>query len=324
MIKVGKYKAFAARLWATYTNGAYAGKIIFAGMRSALLKLHLAVFLAGFTAILGRLILLNEAVLVTWRMAITVAIMLVLLGWKILRAGIPKQDMARMLGIGFVIAFHWVMFYGSVKYGNVSVAVVCLSAAGFFTAFLDPWINRRRLIAMELVLGLLAVAGIYIIFDFHPQFKTGMIFGILSALGSALFPILNKRMLVHYPPRTLTFYVMAGGLLALLAILPLYLQFYPEGGRWPSAVDWGWLFVLASVCTVYCFHLQLAALQTLSAFTSNLSYNLEPVYSIVLAFWFFGENQHLNASFYVGVSLIVAAVVWQIARVKHSSTGVHK
>ena len=171
-------------------------------MRKALLQLHLAIFLAGFTAILGRLILLNEAVLVTWRLAITVLLMVILLGWTLVRKPLPMLDRWRMLGIGFLIAFHWVMFYGSVKYGNVSVAVVCLSAAGFFTAFLDPWINGRRIEWMEVALGVLAIVGIYVIFDFHPEFELGMIFGMLSALGSALFPIFNKQMLVHYPKST--------------------------------------------------------------------------------------------------------------------------
>lgn len=297
-------------------------------MRKALFQLHLAIFLAGFTAILGKLILLNEAVLVTWRLAMTVLLMVLLVGWKSIQQPLPGSDRWRMLGIGLLIAFHWVMFYGSVKYGNVSVAVVCLSAAGFFTAFLDPWITGRRFEWIEVVLGLLAILGIYIIFDFHPEFKLGMIFGMLSALGSALFPIFNKQMLVRYPPRLLTFYIMLGGLLALLLILPVYLHFFPEGGRWPSWTDAGWLFLLASVCTVYCFHLQLTALKSLSAFTANLSYNLEPVYSIVLAFWLFHENQHLNTSFYWGVGLIMAAVGLQMLRIKWKqpsySTSVHK
>lgn len=285
-------------------------------MRKALFQLHLAIFLAGFTAILGKLIDLNEAVLVTWRLVVTVLLMVILLGWKTISKPIPVTDRWRMLGIGFLIAFHWVMFYGSVKYGNVSVAVVCLSAAGFFTAFLDPWITGRRFEWIEVVLGLLAILGIYIIFDFHPEFKLGMVFGMLSALGSSLFPIYNKQMLVRYQPRLLTFYVMLGGLLTLLVVLPAYLHYFPDGGRWPSMTDAGWLFLLASVCTVYCFHLQLTALKSLSAFTANLSYNLEPVYSIVLAFWLFHENQHLNTSFYLGVGLIMAAVGLQMIRIK--------
>ena len=32
-----------------------------------------------------------------------------------------------------------------------------------------------------------------IIFDFHPQYKVGIIFGIISAIGTSLFPIFNKK-----------------------------------------------------------------------------------------------------------------------------------
>ena len=62
----------------------------------------------------------------------------------------------------------------------------------------------------------------------------------------------------------------------------------------PTTTDWFWLLVLAWLCTVLSFDLQLNALKKISAFTANLTYNLEPVYGIILAFIFFKENQNLN------------------------------
>ena len=135
-------------------------------MKKAFIQLHIAVFLAGFTAVLGRLITLNEGLLVWYRMLITVivlaAIMFIKKEFKKYRA----KDLLRMAGVGGIIAFHWVTFYGSVKYGNISVALVCLSSAGFFSALLEPLLFRKEIIFAELFLGLIAIAGIYIIFDF--------------------------------------------------------------------------------------------------------------------------------------------------------------
>ncbi len=277
--------------------------------------MHIAVFLAGFTAILGKLITLNEGLLVWFRLLITVSTLAIMLYYQKRIKAIPWGDMLKIFGVGVIVALHWVTFYGSVKYGNVSVALVCFSATGFFTAFFEPMILRRKLSVIEIGLGMMAIAGIYIIFDFHPQYKLGIIFGILSAMGSALFPIFNKRLLVVYEPKTLTLYELGGGLLALTVLVPLYLQKFPASYYVPTATDWLWLFVLAWLCTVLSFDLQLNALKKVSAFTANLTYNLEPVYGIILAFIFFKENENLHREFYLGVLLILLAVVLQMWRI---------
>ena len=284
-------------------------------MKKAFIQLHIAVFLAGFTAILGKLILLNEGMLVWYRILITVIVLGAWLMYKKQLERIPGKDMLKIAGVGLIIALHWVTFYGSVKYANVSVALVCFSATGFFTALLEPLILRKKIVWIELGLGLLAISGIYIIFDFHPQYKTGIFFGLLSAVGSALFPVMNKQLLLRFTPRTLTLYELGGGLLLLSAILPYYLSHFPASYYFPTSSDWGWLIILAVLCTVVSFDLQLNALQKISAFTANLTYNLEPVYGIILAFVFFGENKMLHPGFFLGLIFILLAVVLQMLMV---------
>ena len=284
-------------------------------MRKAFIQLHIAVFLAGFTAILGKLIGLNEGLLVWYRLLITVIILLFLLFFKKQLQLIPIKDVIKICGVGLIVAVHWVAFYGSVKYGNVSIAVVCFSATGFFTAFLEPVIFKRKPVLIEILLGLLAIIGIYIIFDFHPQYKTGIIFGIISAIGSSLFPIFNKKLLVRFNPATLTLYELGGGLLALSILVPFYLMRFPAIYYFPTDYDWIWLFILAGVCTVLCFDLQLNALKRISPFTANIAYNMEPVYGIILAFVIFNENKLLNVNFYLGVGLIILSVLLQTGRV---------
>ena len=284
-------------------------------MKNAFIRLHIAVFLAGFTAVLGRLISLNEGLLVWYRLLITVLVLAGTLFFTGQMKKLPVKDMLRLTAVGAVIAFHWVTFYGSVKYGNISVALVCLSAAGFFSSILEPLILRKRIIIPELLLGLMAIAGIYIIFDFHPQFKLGILYGLLAAFASAVFPIFNKQLLHRFSPRKLTFYELGGGLIVLTLVLPFYLQHTAVLYYIPTWQDAGWLIVLAVLCTVISFDLQLRALQKISAFTVNLMYNLEPLYGIILAFVFFGEGKMFHNEFYWGVALIVMAIVLQMYRV---------
>lgn len=289
-------------------------------MKKALFQLHIAVFLAGFTAILGKWIKLNEGLLVWYRLLITVVTLFVLMFLKKQLVLLKGKDVIRIFGVGVIVALHWVTFYGSVKYANVSVALVCFSATGFFTAFLEPLILKRKISAIEVLLGLLAIAGIYIIFDFHPQYKLGIAFGIISAFGSALFPIFNKKLLTQFTPQVITLYELTGGLFALTFLVPLYLLAFPAVYYLPAASDWLWLFVLAWFCTVLSFNLQLNALKKISPFTANLTYNLEPVYGIILAFIFFKENKELDYQFYIGVALILLAVVLQMLRVAKKKT----
>jgi drug/metabolite transporter (DMT)-like permease len=283
-------------------------------MKKAFIQLHIAVFLAGFTAILGKLIGLNEGLLVWYRLLITVLTLLLILFFKKQLQRVALKDILQMGGVGIVVAVHWVTFYGSIKYANVSVALVCFSASGFFTAFFEPLIFKRKIQIAEVVLGMLAIAGIYIIFEFHPQFKVGIIFGILSAVAASVFPIFNKKLLTRFTPNTLTLYELGGGFLLLSLLVPFYLQQFPANYYLPTNWDWIWLLVLAWLCTVLCFDLQLNALKKISPFTANLTYNLEPVYGIVLAFIFFNENKLFNGHFYIGVGLILLAVVVQMGR----------
>jgi drug/metabolite transporter (DMT)-like permease len=253
--------------------------------------------------------------LVWYRLFITVITLGVILFFKGKLKLIPAKEVIKIFAVGALVALHWVAFYGSVKYGNVSIAVVCISGAGFFTALLDPFISKRKVSLIEILLGAIAIAGIYIIFDFHPQFKLGILFGVVSAVLCALFPIYNKKLLVRHRPEILTLYELTGGLVTLTIIAPLYLHFFPAAHYLPSASDWLWLLIMAWFCTVLSFDLQLNALTKLSAFTTNLAYNLEPVYGIILAFIIFNENKSLNVNFYSGVGLIMAAVALQMWRV---------
>ena len=284
-------------------------------MRKAFFQLHIAVLLAGFTAILGKLIELNEGYLTAYRMLMSAMILAVLLFFKKELKKLPIKNIIQLLGVGAIISLHWVSFYGSIKYSNVSVSVTCLSSIGFFTSLFEPLIMRRRVDFVEMFLGLLAITGVYLIFNFYPEYKTGIIFGIISAMLASLFPIINKNLLKKFSPNTVTFYEMSGGFIALCFILPLYFRFFPATYFIPTTHDWLWLLILSAVCTVFAFNLSLNSLKHISAFTTNLTYNFEPIYSIILAFIIFKENKFLGPGFYYGFALILLAVSLQMLRV---------
>ncbi|HEX4877891.1 MAG TPA: DMT family transporter [Chitinophagaceae bacterium] len=278
-------------------------------MKKAFLQLHIAVFLAGFTGILGRLITLNEGMIVWYRLLFTALTMWLLFSFTKKIKSIPVADILKITGVGFIAAMHWVTFYGSIKYANVSVALVCFSAISFFTALFEPLILKKKINWVELLLGLVTLSGIYIIFHFDTQYKTGIIIGLVSAVLASLFPIYNREFLKRINVETMLTWQQTGGFLVLSALLPFYLQKFPTGSVMPGWENFGWLLVLAWFCSVIAFQLSANALKRLSAFTVNLTYNLEPVYGILLAFAVYNENKYLGKGFYIGFAVIAAALI---------------
>lgn len=278
-------------------------------MKRAFLQLHIAVFLAGFTGILGKLITLNEGLLVWYRLLIASVSMWVLFSLTKKLQRIPLRDILKLAGIGFLAALHWVSFYGSIKYANVSVALVCFSSVGFFTALFEPFILKVPFKWIEVFLGLIVMAGIYLIFHFDPRFKTGIILGVSSAVLLAFVMIFIKQYVDKVNPETLLTYQLSGGFVALTAFMPFYLQRFPTRYLFPGWEDWAWLLVLAWFCSVIAFQFTIHALKKLSAFTVNLTFNLEPVYGILLAFIIYKENELLSRWFYIGFAMIAAALL---------------
>ena len=281
--------------------------------KNGFIQLHLSVILAGFTGLFGKLITLNEVDIVWYRMLFTTSILLVF-------TGLPKVTLRKFLqlsGCGALLGLHWMLFYGSIKASNVSIGVICFSLVGFFTAICEPIILKRRFSWMELLLSCITVAGVMSIFSFDTRYRYGISIGIVSSLVCALYVIFNKKASVGVRSRDVLMSQMSGGLIAVSAIIPLYLSVFPSSQPVivvPNGSNLWFMLCHALFCTVGMYLLQIQALKRLSAFTVNLTYNLEPCYTIILAFLIFGEGREVNFSFYLGITLIVLSVLLQTLR----------
>ena len=281
--------------------------------RKGFIQLHLSVLLAGFTGLFGRLITLNEVDIVWYRMLFTSVILLVF-------AGLPRVGWRKFLqlcGCGALLGLHWILFYGSIKASNVSIGVICFSLTGFFTALFEPAIFRRRVSWQELLFSLITVVGVLCVFSFDARYRYGILIGVASSAVCALYVVCNKKASVGVRSRTVLMYQMSGGLVLVSAIIPVYLAFFPSSQPVvvvPQGMNLWLMLCHALFCTVGMCLLQIQALKRLSASTVNLTYNLEPCYTIILAFLVFGESREINFSFYVGIALILLSVLLQTRR----------
>ncbi|WP_293916178.1 MULTISPECIES: DMT family transporter [unclassified Sphingobacterium] len=280
-------------------------------MKKSYLVLHFAVILAGFTGIFGKLIAVNEGLLVWYRVLFSAIILWMILSLFKVSRHITTKEKFDIAKIGMFITMHWVFFYASIKYSNISVGVVCYCLTSFFTAVFDPLINRRKFNVNELLLSVLTLAGIALIFHFDSSYQLGIVLGIISSAFAALYTLFNERIVKKYDSRLINYYQMIGGTIGLGILMPLYLYIFPVETVLPDWRDIGYLLLLASFCTVGLYILFAESLKKIPAFTVNLSFNLEPVYAIILAFLFFDESKELNLFFYIGLLLVMTSVVLQ-------------
>ena len=275
------------------------------------LKLHVSVLLAGFTGLLAKLISLNEVMTVWYRMIFAFLIFCFMLFIMQKKPVENFRDALKITGLGALLTIHLIFFFGSIKYATLSIGVVCYSLVGFFTVLFEPLILKVKFSFLELFYSLIAVLGIWLIFNFDTGYRFGIILGVISAFLFALYTLLNKVVQKDKSSRSMLFYELLGGALFMTVFVPFYMHGTHLQHIIPIGYDWLWLFVLAFFCTVLMYLIHISVLKSLSAFTVSLAGNLEPVYGILLAIIFLGEASDFTLSFYIGMVLIFLSVFSQ-------------
>nr|AOE11080.1 permease [uncultured bacterium]CBL80495.1 protein containing DUF6 [uncultured Polaribacter sp.] len=272
------------------------------------LLLHLIVFIWGFTAILGALITIDAIPLVWYRMLLAVLFIAIYFLWKKKSFKVDRAGLLKFFFTGVVIALHWVFFFKAIKVSNVSVALVTMSTGAFFTALIEPVFFKRKINALEMFLGLLVIAGLYIIFNFESQYKLGIIYALIASFLGALFAVLNGLFIKKYTADTISFYQLFFGVVFITIYLLFTNSFSLNFFQIPTS-DWMYLIVLSSICTAYAFIASVQVMKYLSPYTVMLTINLEPIYAIVLALFIFGDKEQMSSTFYLGAFIVLFVVL---------------
>jgi drug/metabolite transporter (DMT)-like permease len=272
------------------------------------LLLHLIVFIWGFTAILGALITLDAIPLVWFRMGLAVLFIVIYFLIKKKSFRVDKKGVLKFLCTGVIIALHWVFFFKAIKVSNVSIALVTMSTGAFFTSLIEPLFFKRRVKSIEIVLGLLVIAGLYVIFNFETQYKLGIIYALISSFLGSLFAVLNGVFVKKYNANSISLYQLFFGVL-FISIYLFFTNSFSIAFFQLSSSDWFYLLVLSSICTAYAFIVSVKVMKYLSPYTVMLTINLEPVYAIILALFIFGDKEKMNPEFYYGAFIVLFVVL---------------
>ncbi|WP_405296298.1 DMT family transporter [Algibacter sp. Ld11] len=274
--------------------------------------LHILVFIAGFTAILGELITIEAISLVWFRMLMASILLVVYVLFSKVNLKVSPRAILRLSFAGIIIALHWITFFGAIDASNISTTLAVFSTGTFFASIIEPIVYKRKILWYEIIFGILAIVGVCIITQSEVEYLSGIILGVLSAFFSSLFAVLNGSFLKKNTATVISFYEFISGVL----FITIYILCFGEGFTKEffslSTTDFWYLFILASVCTTYAFIASVYIMRTISPYTVVLTYNLEPVYGIVLALILFPEKEKMSPSFYYGALVIITVVILNV------------
>ncbi|MGC4042134.1 MAG: DMT family transporter [Flavobacterium sp.] len=287
-------------------------------------QLHLIVFIWGFTAVLGALISLEALPLVWFRMLFAVGFIGIYIYIKKLSIKITRKTFLQFIFSGLIIALHWFTFFKAIKVSNISITLACLSTGAFFASILEPVIFGKKVVWYELLSGIIVIAGLYMvavsgipdgtqgllkaIVNGGNSFLFGIGLALLSAFLSALFAVINSRLVQKHDPTVISFYELGGGVI-FFTLLLLATKSFSAGFFMLSAKDFMYLMILSSACTAYAFIASTGVMKFLSPYTVMLTINLEPIYGICLAVLIFEEKEKMSFEFYIGALIILMTVI---------------
>ncbi len=275
----------------------------------SLLHYHLIVFIFGFTSILGALISIDAIPLVWCRMLIaslSLAVFFIFFNKKNFR--LPKSLIGGVVFAGLVIALHWITFFHAIKIAGVSLTLSMMSMGAFITAILEPLFFKRKFFLYEFLFGSMAAFGVLLIFDAEFQYINGILIALFSAFLSAVFTLINGKIVHKAPSITLSFYELLVGAVAITIYLLATSQF-----QWTSfslnSYDLIWLLVLGIICTAYAFNASIKVMKNLSPFTVMMLINMEPVYGVFLSLMILGEKEFMSVNYYIGLFIVLGSIL---------------
>jgi drug/metabolite transporter (DMT)-like permease len=272
-----------------------------------LLLLHVIVFLWGFTGILGKIIQLDALVLVWYRLLIAFVAIALYLGYRGQRIALHWKTIIRPIGVGFLVALHWITFYYAIQWSTASLGILCLATTTLHVVWLEKWIMGYPWEGKKIVLGFVVLIGVALATKgVAGNTLPALLIGLLSAFFAASFSVSNAYLVKHHPAAVLSFIELVAG----WVLVSLYFLFFPHAS-YSFSISWidafGLLF-LGIVCTAFAFIAAVKVVNHLGAFTVSLTINLEPIYTMVFAIFLLEEHKTLGIGFYLCTALIVGVL----------------
>jgi len=281
---------------------------------AALVALHAAVALFGFSGLFGKWLVLSPVGIVLGRTAIAA------MALGILRLGSATRTPfdVRLLANGIVLALHWASFFAAIQISTVAVGLLGYASFPLFTLILERLVLARRFHRREGATAVLVTVGLVLLvpeFSVANPIVQGLGWGLVSGFTFALLAVMNRRWTAT---RTATDIAFWQNLAAALVLLP-----FAWASPWAigtiGAREIALLVVLGLACTAFAHTMFIRAMTRVSAHTASVVAALEPVYGIALAFAVLDEVPGPRTL--AGGALIIAAAISATRRAGQVAVG---
>ncbi|WP_338765712.1 EamA family transporter [Bernardetia sp. ABR2-2B] len=283
------------------------------------LRLHFVIWLSSLVPLVVNQIDLSATEIVFYRTSMAVVFLAI---WLLLikKFKWTGKKTYFLMGTGILTFAYWTLIVLSAKLANEAVCLIGLATIPLFISILRPILGKGTLSVGEIITGLNAIFGIYIIYSSDFDYGLGFFLALLAAFFGALVTIFNAELVKKEDSLVITFYQMLGASITAFLLL-LFSTFW--GGvisdfipvKWSLTLrDFVLIFSLALGVSVYAYSESVRLMKFLNPFTVAMVGNLVPLYGIVsviiLSYLFNSvETSKMDIYFYAGGIILVSAVV---------------
>ena len=273
--------------------------------------LLLATLFISTSGVLGRYIAMPTEVIIWFRAAIAMVLLYLYCKYKKIDLTIKSsKDYKPFFISGLLMAVHWVTYFYALKLSNVALGVLSLYTFPIIIALLEPLFLKVKFDPIYILLGLMVLTGLFILtpeFNIESTQVKGILFGVFSAFCYAVRILILKQHVAKYNGTMLMFYQTV-----IITILLLPTLFFMDISGFKS--QFPYLLLLAFLTTAIGHSLMLHSLKFFSASTASIISSLQPIFGIILAFFFLQEIPTMRT--FWGGSLILLTVVIESVRSK--------
>lgn len=269
-----------------------------------LVQIHIAVFLFGFAGLFGKFLSCSPLYIVFGRTFFgSIALFCFACFFSNTKLfAFERQETAFFILQGILLAVHWWSFFVSIQISSVAVGLITFSTFPLFVTFLEPLFFKEKIQIKDIIIAGVVFMGILLVipnFDLSNNVTKGGILGIISGFTFALLALVNRRNARMSHPIAIAFY--QNSFATIFLVLPIVtIQSAP-----PPFADLPSLIFLGVFCTALAHTLFINSLGFIRAQTAAVISGLEPVYGIILAFFWLNETPQIRTL--IGGLIIIGA-----------------
>ncbi len=273
------------------------------------LALTFATLLISTSGSLGRYISMPAPVTIWWRSFLALFLLLGYCKYKNITLKInSKRDLGAFVLSALFMASHWITYFIALQLSSVAIGMLALFTFPIMTAFLEPLFSKTKFDYMHLLLGAMVLLGIYILspeLDFQNDSVKGILFGLLSAFCYAMRILILKQYVTSYHGSSLMFFQL---LIISIILLPALFLYDTSN----ISTQFPFVIILALVTTAIGHTLFIQSLNHFKVSTASIIGSTQPIFGIIIAFFFLNEIPTWNTFF--GGILILSTVIIESLR----------